>query len=101
MTIEEDVLIDLKHVARLVGMPYSSLSEARYKGRILIPEVRPIEGGRLVRYRLSDVMRVVRGEAHAIQTAGYDDGSRERAEKLRVKRAEAKAEKAATPTKDE
>lgn len=67
-----DRLIDLQEAASLMGLQYYSLLTARSGGRLLLPIVRPSPSA--LRVRLSDVMRVVRGEVAATGPANTGEG---------------------------
>lgn len=93
---EDDRLLSIKETAERLGYTYRSFSQARVEDRVLLEEVRPNDGKRgCPKYRLSDVMRVIRGEIKAMRSASFSPAQKKRARARTAElRAERKAQKA-------
>lgn len=69
---ERDELLTIEEVAALLKLPVRSIHQARTEGIVQIDEVRI--GNRTIRYRKSDVDRVIRGEVMFTKRAPHKKG---------------------------
>lgn len=76
---QDDRLLSIKETAERLGYTYRSFSQARVERRVLLEEVRTSTGlyGH-PKYRLSDVLRVIRGEIKAMTASPFTEEQKER-----------------------